>query len=479
MATVETFGAYQASNALQSAFSLTDIQPGDDPSYEACKAVMLYHPLGFKMTETPIRLAQSLPRIITIPNGPEERLTEEFERHWNRLKMNQLIRNVMKLARCYGIASVALGTVGEDTKEPLNWATLYKSELYFNVLDPLNTSGSLVLNQDPNAPDFMKKRTPIRANGVIYHQSRTMTMMNEDPIYIAYTTAAFGFVGRSVFQRAWYPLKSFISTMITDDLISRKAGVLIAKMKAPGSIINQVMLNLANTKRQLLQQAETDNVLGITTEEDIESLNLQNIDGAGKFARDNILKNIAVAADMPAVMLDQETFARGMAEGSEDMKAVAQYIDTIREDMQPIYEFCDNIVQYMAWNPDFYATIQAEYPEQYGNVPYERAFVEWQRNFKATWPSFLREQPSELVKTEDVKQKAIMAMLQIALPVLDPVNRATLMLWAQDNVNANKELFKTELQLDPELIQEYTPAEPMPQEVPEMPVAAKPMSALS
>jgi len=33
-----------------------------------------------------------------------------------------------------------------------------------------------------------------------------------------YTQAAFGFVGRSVYQRPLYPLKSFVQTMITDDL---------------------------------------------------------------------------------------------------------------------------------------------------------------------------------------------------------------------------------------------------------------------
>ncbi len=472
MATVTTFGASGASNALQSAFTLADINPGDDPSYEACKAVMLYHPLGFKMTETPIRLAQSMPRVISIPNGPEERLKEEFDRTWKRLKMTRLIRNCMKLARGYGIASVVMGTVGQDSKDPVDWETLYRQELYFNIFDPINTAGSLVLNQDPNAPDFMKKRTPIRANGVVYHPSRSLVMMNEDPVYIAYSVSAFGFVGRSVFQRAWYPLKSYIQTMYTDDLISRKAGVLVAKMKAPGSIVSQAMANLANYKRQLAQQAETDNVLGITTDESIESLNLQNIDGAGEFARSNILKNIAVAADMPAVLLDQETFARGMAEGSEDMKAVAQWIDTVREDMEPLYEYCDDIVQHIAWNPDFYASIQREFP-QYKNVPYQRAFADWQRNFIATWPSFLREEPSELVKAEDVKQKAVLAMLEVLLPQLDPENRASLIMWAQDNFNANKQLFQTELQLDAELIEEYEPPQPMQSIEPPPPMGSR------
>ncbi len=479
MAEISTISSSDARNALQSAFLLSEIVPGDDPSYEACKAVMLYHPLGYKITETPIRLAQSMPRVITIPNGPEERLREEFERVWVRLDATRLIRNLARLSRCYGIASLVVGAEGVDTQKPMDWVNLHKQDLYFNILDPLNTSGSLVLNQDPNAPDFLKKRAGVQANGVLYHSSRSCILMNEDPVFISYTSSSFGFVGRSVFQRAWYPLKSFIQTMITDDMISRKAGVLVAKMKAPGSIISRSMVDMAAYKRQMLQNAETDNVLGISPEEAIESLNMQNLDGAGKFARDNILKNIAAACDEPAVLLDQETFAAGMAEGSEDMKAVAQYIDTIREDLNPTYLFLDNIVQHVAWNPEFYLAIQSEFPE-YRKVTYERAFQDWQRNFQATWPSFLREEPSKQVETENTKQKAIMAFLQIALPVVGPKNRANLLRWAQDNLNANKNLFSTELQLDEEEIIEYSQCDSVaPHEAPTLPNKPRPMSELS
>ncbi len=479
MAELTYMSASEAGNALQSAFVLDQIAPGDDPSYEACKAVMLYHPLGFKITESPIRLAQSTPRVITIPNGPEERLREEFERAWRKLDADRVIRGLMRLARCYGIASLIVGAEDEDTSQPMNWQSISKKDLYFNVLDPLNTSGSLVLNQDPNAPDFLKKRSGVSANGARYHSSRCCVMMNEDPIFISYTSAAFGFVGRSVFQRAWYPLKSFIQTMITDDMISRKAGVLVAKMKAPGSIISRGMVDMAAYKRQMLQSAATDNVLGITTDEDIESLNLQNIDGAGKFARDNVLKNIAAATDMPAVLLDQETYASGMAEGSEDMKAVAQYIDSIRGDMGLAYEFMDNVVQHIAWNEDFYASIQSEFPE-YRKVKYERAFQDWQRNFQATWPSFLREEPSKQVETENTKQKAIIAFMQVTMPVLGPKNRANLLMWAQDNLNANKNMFSTELQFDEDEIIEFSAnAVPEPNDNPEMPNAPRPMSELS
>jgi hypothetical protein len=288
--------------------------------------------------------------------------------------------------------------------------------------------------------------------GVTYHPSRMCVIMHEEPIYIAYTSAAFGFVGRPVYQRALYPLKSFIGTMRTDDMIARKAGLLIAMMKAPGSIINRVMGAISGFKRALLQEGETNNVLSIDVEEKIESLNLQNIDGAGTFARNNILKNCATAADMPAKLLENETLVQGFGEGTEDAKNIARYIDRIREWMDAVYQFLDVIVQHKAWNPDFYAQLQKDLPDAYGNMPYETAFSQWQNSFEAKWPSMLKEPDSERVKTEDVKMRAIVAVIEAFNAELDPINKGSLIQWAMENLNDTELLFSVDLKLDVQAI---------------------------
>ena len=99
-------------------------------------------------------------------------------------------------------------------------------------------------------------------------------MMNEEPIYIHYTSSAFGFVGRSVYQRALFPLKSFIQSMITDDLVTFKAGLLIAKQKPAGSIVSSMMKAAAGIKRTMLQEGATGNVLSIDIDEEIGSIDL-------------------------------------------------------------------------------------------------------------------------------------------------------------------------------------------------------------
>lgn len=443
---------------LQKLLMADSIQPGSDVSYQVCKTIYSYHPLGAKMAESPIEMAQSQEREISIPNSPEDRIKEAFMQEWEKLGCDKIIANVATLSRVYGIASLAYGAKGVPTNKAIDMAALADLEIYFNVLDPLNTAGSLVLNQDPNAADF-QKHGAISVSGQAYHRSRTCVILNENPVYIEYTTSAFGYVGRSVYQRAIYPLKSFIQSMITDDMVTRKAGVLVAKLKPAGSITDRLMQQLAGIKRNLLKEAETNNVLSISTDEEIETLNMVNADGAMTTARTNILQNIATAAKMPAKLVNQETFAEGFGEGSEDAKHVAGYINGVRRWMLPLYAFMDKIVMYRAWNPKFYATIQNEFPE-YKDVPYTKAFYDWHNSFKAVWPSLLIEPESELIKVEDVKLKALISAVEVLLPVCDPVNKGTLIQWLSDNFNEQKLLFPNPLVLDIEALMEYEPPVP-------------------
>lgn len=451
--------------ALQQLLMCDEIVPGAEPSYQICKTIYLYHPLGQKMTETPIRMAQSLPREISVPDGPEDDCVEAFEAEWRRMATDNIICNVGTQARVYGIASMAVVEEGVSPAAVFDMKKLADAELAFNVLDPLNTAGSLVLNQDPNAIDFQKHRD-IAVNGIRYHRSRTVTLMNENPIYIAYTSSSFGFVGRSVYQRALFPLKSFVQTMIADDMVARKVGLIVAMLKMASSIVDRVMAFAAAFKRQLLKVGQTDNVISISIEEKIESLNLANLEGPLLAARKDILENIATAAPMPAKLLNNETFAEGFGEGTEDAKHVAEYLDGVRSWLMPLYEFMDGVVQRRAWNERFFAVMQKKFPEEYGKMDYEQAFYRWSNSFKAEWPSLLREPESELVRVDEVKFKTIVAAYQVLRPDMDPDNSATLTQWFADNLNFNKRLFPIPLNLDYEALAEYTPPEQKPLEEP-------------
>lgn len=437
------------------------IEPGSIPSYELCKLLRTFHPLGQKLTMSPIQMAMFKDRELNCPDAPEDKVIRRFTDVRKRLKVDETIANVCDLARTYGVASLAVLTEGTPPNRPLNWKALPKTKFAFNVFDPLNTAGSLVLNQIPGSMDFMQPDN-IRVSAQEYHKSRHVVMMNEQPIYLAYTTSSFGYVGRSVYQRCLFPLKSYIQTMQTDDLVSIKAGVIVAKIKQAGSIINNAMVKLFGLKREVVKAAANYGVISIGPEDEIESLNLRNIDTAITSSRRNILENIAVSADMPAKIINAETFVEGFGEGTEDAKNVARYIDRIRTWMQPLYDFTDQIVMYTAWDEDFFKEIQTEFPE-YQNKTHAQAFFEWKRDFTAKWPDLLVEPESERAKARDVDLKALIATVQVFLPTLDPMNKAKALEWVADCLNGMK-IFDTPLELDWEALADYEPPTPMADE---------------
>jgi len=431
-----------------------DIAPGSSASYELCKQIYLYHPLGAKIVEYPVNMAMSKPREISVKSTAAEMIIEQFMQTWDKLKCDSHIKNLARTSAIYGISTIVYIVTGVATETAVPLEALAENDLYFNVFDPLNTSGSLVLNQLPLSSDFQKPQI-VAVNGQKFHPSRSCVLLNEDPIYISFTESAYGFVGRSAYQRALFPLKTYIQTMITDDLVTKKAGVLVAKIKAPGSFIDNIMMSAMSFKRNLLNQAEVGNTVNIDIDEAIESLDLQNIDKAMITARKNALENIALAIQAPAKILNSETFAEGFGEGTEDAKNVARYILNKQKDLQPVFDWFDNIVMYKAWTPDFFEAVKNEYPDEYKDVDFKEAFIGWKNSFKAQWPNFLIESDADKIKTEEVKLKAIIALVDTLGAQIDPTNKADLIQWGIDNFNEQQLLFKNPLNIDIEVLRDY------------------------
>ncbi len=444
-------------SALLELLMAEEITPGQSASYQLCKVIYSYHPLGAKMAEEPINIAQSQERIITIDDAPQSILIDAFKKEWEKLGCDGIIKNVMRQSRIYGVSSVAMGIKGIDTDKPLDLNEIQGKDLYFNVLDPLNTAGSLTLNQDPNAPDFQKP-TYIMAAGNKYHSSRTIVVMNESPIYIEWTNSAFGYVGRSVYQRALFPLKTYVQTMLTDFHVTQKCGLLVAKLKSPGSIVDQKTRNFFGFKREAIKGGVTGNVLSIGIEEGLESLNFQNLKDAAEFARNNCLKNIATAANMPASMINMETLAEGFGEGTEDAKNIARFIDNIRIEMKPLYDFFDKVVMYRAWTPELFESLKSE---GLATGSYETNFMAWRNAFHAEFPNLLIEPDSEKAKTQDIILKAAIGVFEVAAPNLDPKNKAITLQWLANVINNRDMLFSSPLEFDMDALKNYVPDEPI------------------
>lgn len=442
-----------------------DIQPGMSAGYQTCKTIYLFHPLGGKMVDRPIKMAMNESRTVHISQayGIEQRLRDAFEREWKALGADKHIANAARISRIYGVSAIAMLVDNQEPSTAVDYRTLYKHNVTFNILDPLNTAGSIVLNQDPNAQDFQKV-DGIRVAGKPYHKSRCVVQQNEDPIYLAYNSAAFGFTGRSVYQRALFPLKSFIQTMRTDDMVSVKGGLLVTKIQGPSSVVNNMMQKLSGIKRMMLKRGKTGEVLQIGANDSIESIDLSNLEKPLDSSRNHILENIAAAADMPAIILNSETFAQGFGEGTEDARSVAVYIDNIREWLEPLYDYFIRICQYRAWSIEFFQSLRADFPDLKNT--YSLYFSSWINNFEYRWPSSLKEPESEKVKVDEIRFKAIVSMLEVLLPQFntDDENRALTIEWALANANANESLFPQRLDLDIDSLKANRPQQPQGEE---------------
>lgn len=457
MATFDT-ASQLLGTPLEALLKADCIRQGHGPSYQLCKVIYEYHPHGAKIVDFPVQMAMHKPREITVPKSPNdgEELVAAFKNEWKSLLIDNHIANVARQARMYGVCSVGLLEKDVDPSEPVDFKGLADATIGINTFDPLNTAGSLVLNQDPNALDFQKVPGVV-VNGKPYDRTRTVTLMNEDPLYISYVGSGYGFLGRSVYQRALVALKSFLYTLDTDAMVALKAGVLVNKRKSPSSAIDGPMSFIFGIQRNLVKEAQTGNVITIDVTEDVESINLQNLEAPYALARKNIIENEAAGSGTPAKIVLAETYAEGFAEGTEDAKAIAQFVDGIRTWLGPLYTFFDEIVMYRAWNQAFFERMKKLYPDAYKGVEYNTFFQEVRNSFTAQWPNLLQEPESERMKGEDVVLKAIIAVVEVLLPILDPANKSKAAEWMADNLNERKLLFSSPLVLDYEALANYEP----------------------
>lgn len=432
------------------------IQPGTDVGYELCKLLWQFHPLGGKLVEKPIEMAMCKPRQYNVDTDPDERVVAQFRDTWERMGINEKIKNFFFISRCYGAAAIGVGTANDGCGTPLSGFGLKEDDIYINVWDPLNASGSMVTDQNPNSRYFQAPNKTLKISGKNWHPSRTLKVFNGTPIYLEYQSSAFGFTGRSVFQRVLFPMKSFIGTMQADDLVSQKAGVLVARVKPNGSIANGIMAAASRFKREVVKAARNSGVISVGTEENIESLNLQNIDKALTTSRDDIISNIATGSDVPAILLKEEAFSKGFSEGSEDSKAISQYIDGVRQKIEPVMDYFEKLVMYIAWNEDFFNGLKSDYPDIISG-DYQSMFYQWRREFSAKWQELVEESPGKRRESDSKVVQQAASLFGILAPQLDPENRAMAAEWLASVINVTETYGDSPMIIDMEALSKYQP----------------------
>ncbi|WP_342656836.1 DUF1073 domain-containing protein [Pantoea sp. RSPAM1] len=435
------------------------IKPGTDVGYNTCKLLWQFHPLGGKLVEKPINMAMCKPRSYNVETDPDERVVRQFREVWERMGLNEKIKNLFYVSRCYGAAAIGVGTDGVTCKDPLPTFGLREEDVYINVWDPLNAAGSMVTNQNPNSRFFQQANATLKIASKNWHPSRTRKIFNGTPIYLEYQNSTFGFTGRSVFQRVLYPMKSYIGTMVANNLVAKKAGVLVAKTEQNGSVASGIMAAATGKKRENVKISENEGVLSIGTKDDIESLNLQNIDKALSTARDNIISDISAGSDVPAILIKEEAFSNGFGEGKEDSKAISQYVDGVRQLIEPVMDYFERLVRYIAWNEDFYTSLKNDYPDII-TEDYQTTFRMWEREFDAGWQELVEESPDKRRESDSKVVQQAGVLFSIMAPQLDPENRAMAAEWLASVTNATETYGDSPMIIDKEALSKYQPPPP-------------------
>ncbi len=443
-------------------------RPGDQPDYELAKSIYTAHPLGAKIAEAPVRLAQSQDREIKIPGAPEEDLKKAFADEWKKLGNNRIeaggadriIRQICVTSRIYGISTGGMVCKGyEDLSKPIPAGEWHKLPLQFSVWDPLNTAGSMVFDQNPASVNFMKPQA-VKVAGQTVDLMRCIVKMQEMPVWIKWSDSAFGFVGRSVFQRPLYPLKTYLLSMIADGMIAEKVGLLVHKAESPGSILDKITNGVFGLKRGTIKGAKTGQVISIGLKEELNSINLQMLAEPHKVSREHIKQDIASATPMPSALLAEETLTQGFGEGTNDYKLIVSYIAAYRTEIMPVYDYFDEICMHKAWSPDFYETMQRKYSD-YKKMDYNTAFQQWKNSFSAEWPSLMQEEPSKEVEVDHKKLEGAVGAAEVLMANLPQSEKAKLVTWFSSVVNSCKFMFDAPLELDEEVIAKYEPPNPM------------------
>ncbi|MDI2113060.1 anti-CBASS protein Acb1 family protein [Commensalibacter nepenthis] len=432
-------------------------------SYDLCKQLYVYHPLGKRIVDLPIDLTLNKDRILNVKHELSPELLEQFNKKWKELNLTRVIRNLAVTSRLYGIAALFIKADGvEDNKKIPDDKTLNNYKITPLVYDALNIAGSATGNQNIDSVDFLELKDVYRS-GTALAKDRSIILSNGDPIYIEYINSAYGYAGRSVFQNCAGLLQSYLDVMEADNTVARKVALIVAKLNQGGSA-TRVQEAANDQKRNLLQEARNDNVLSIGTNEDIDTLNMTNVDNSLDTSRRHIIEDIANAIDLPVILLNGQKFTGGFGEGSEDTKNIGRHIDNKRQWLEPIFDFCDNLVMELAWDFNFIDSLNSKNSSFYDkNLTsfeekqrlYKVKFQELKNSFSYSFPSFLTETEAEILDGDVKKINSMKTIFESVYDKVDPQTKSQLICWMMDNFNDLRSVNKVKIDYNPDEIKEF------------------------
>lgn len=371
-----------------------------DLTYQECKSIYRYWPLGKRIASQLPNFAMSAPREIIVKDAPVD-VIEQFNKTADSVNLDKQIRKCSIYARIYGLAAMYIACENVNADKNLTQKDVISNRIAFNILDPLNIS-SVNVDQDASSM-FYQKVKHITINGNINVGSRRATVVfNDIPLYLKFNPSTFSFSGASVYQNMTGLIKSWNRAIISLERMSTKAGSIIVKGK-DRSHTSGVSMGAISKNLSLIRDMQNDGIANIG-EGEVEFFQLTGMQDIDTLVNSLNTALMMALSDTPSAILLDKNLSNGFNDGSEDMKAIIMAVDNFRKlVLSPLYDFADPFVMYKAWDDEFVERIKEEYPSDYRGMSNVEIVQSWVEGFSFEWGNLYPEPEKDKIETNSAK----------------------------------------------------------------------------
>lgn len=357
----------------------------EDLTYEECRDIYRYFPLGKRIANALPTFALSAPRKFVVKDAPECVNNQIFGTA-AELNLDIAVKRIAVYARIYGQSSVFITLNDDDLApdKPINYKDIQKYDLRINVLDPLSAGANVSYDLNPLSNTFGQPLS-IQIQGKQVHSTRLKIFQNDVPLYLKFNPSSFSFSGPSIYQNMVGVIKAWNRAIISMRRIATKAASIIKTTKDSANVTG---LSLYATERNLdmIRNMENDGIAAIKSGETLEMFQLNGLQEIDAIINQLHTALMMALSDTPAGILLDKNLSSGLADGSEDMKAILMAVDSFRLSMlKPIYEFLDKFLIYKAFNAEFITETKKEYPDLYRDMSESEILELWVQNYRYEW----------------------------------------------------------------------------------------------
>lgn len=368
-----------------------------DLSYEECRDIYRYWPLGKRVASALPNFAMSAQRKFIVKDAPEE-INAKLSEVANELGIDEIVKKCAVYARIYGLSSIYVAQE-KDCKEALSYKDIQNKGFTLNVLDPLSMGGSIQIDNDSLSPTFGRPIN-IHIRGRAVNPNRVCVVYNDIPLFYKFNPSSFAFSGPSIYQNMTLLIRAWNRGIIALQRLATKASAMVKTTKDAANVTG-FSLRAVQANLEMIRSIENDGIASIRTGDTLEFFQLTGVQEVDTIIQQINTGLMMALSDTPSGILLDKNLSVGLNDGSEDMKAILMAVDNFRfHILKPLYTFVDKYLCYKAFDIDFVKQMIEEYPDLYRGKKVNEVLTEWMQNYSFEWGELYPQSENEKADTQ-------------------------------------------------------------------------------